>query len=137
MALELVHDTAIRKERAAGEQEIERRSEAVDIAADIGLAGVLGLFGRDEVRSTHDRTSRRQVAACFDRVGIRQRLGREGSKSKVENLDRAIFRDHQVMRLDITMHHAAFVGMLQPNRGLPDVVTRVGNPQGTLVFHDL
>jgi len=41
------------------------------LGTNIGLAGVLGLLGRDEIRGAHDRTGRGQVAASFDRVGVR------------------------------------------------------------------
>ncbi len=55
------------------------------------------------------------------------RFGRERSETEVENLDRAICRDHQVVRLDVAMHHAAFVCVLQSDRCLPDVVACFGD----------
>ena len=43
-------------------------------------------------------------------------------QSQVEQLHDSVAIDQQIARLDVAVHHAGLVGMLQTQRGLPDVI---------------
>ncbi len=121
------------KRRSPGQEEIEGAAEAVDVGTHIGPVGSHGLLRRDVVgRAGHGGAgSRRPVAVDIGASG-----GREAGQAEVENLDDAVRREHQVLRLDIAVDDVPLGGVLKAQRRLPHAITRLSNGQGAaLGYH--
>ena len=130
------------KRGLAGEQFVEGAAEAVDVGADVGEVRIAGLLGGDVVGRAHDEAGVRQADGrrfCrrsgggldFQRqrriAGALSTTKRARPKSRI--LTWPAGRQHQVVRLDVAVDHAALVGVLQAERGLADVVARLGHRQ--------
>ena len=122
-----------RERRGAGQQVIERATEAVNVAADVGAGRVLRLFRRHEGRRAQHRPRRRQVRY---RLLAPNGLG----QPEIEDFDDvplAATGQNQVVRLDVAVDHRHFVGVLQAHRRLGNVMTGVGHRQRPLTPHQL
>ena len=86
-----------------GQQVKQGRSQAIQVAARIGLRGILGLLGSHEVRRTETGTLERQVGLFF--------LPKDPGEPKVEQLDDAVLGQEEIRRLEIAMNDAAAVGI--------------------------
>ena len=126
MRLEDVVEARPLERRAAGQEVVERAAQAVDVGADVGLAGVADLLRGDVV-------GRAEHLAL-----VRQRRRRPGpspahlGQAEVEHLDHRpvpLAGEHQVARLDVAVDHAVLVGVLQAQRRLVDEVAGMGHRQ--------
>ena len=61
----------------------------------------------------------------------------EPGQAEVEHLHHPPRREHQVVRLDVSVDEAVFVGVVQPDRRLPDHLARVRYGQLTLIADEL
>src|SRR5579883_1530421 len=67
-------------------------------------------------------------------------IAERSRQAKVHYLDdvlRPVLAAHEIMRLDVPMHHALLAGMLQAERGLVDVVACEGHRQRSLLLDSL
>src|SRR5579884_735043 len=99
---------------------IECAAQSVDIGSAIGSTGILRLFGSHVLGRAHERVWGRTA-------GGRTTIINQSGYPKVTHLDRAVCRPHQVVRLEIAVDQAVFVGVLHPAGGLPDGVTGVSH----------
>ena len=108
-------DRAFRKRRAAGEQEIQRAAEAVDVRPAVGLVAVEGLLGGQVVgRAEHVLLVGHRERGLSSSVSLAR--PRSSSFTVLWLIDQA------VGRLDVAMDEAHFVGVLQAVGDLGDVV---------------
>ncbi len=122
-----------RERRGAGQQEIQRTPQAVDVRPHVGAGRVLRLLRRHVGRRPHHRPEPGQVR---DRLPLPPRLG----QTEIEYLDDMFLllqAQHQVLRLDVAVDHPLFMGVLQPHRRLGDVMAGVGHRQRPLALHHL
>src|SRR5438552_252015 len=63
------------------------------------------------------------------RPGARVALAREAGQAEVQDLDLALGREHEVLRLDVAVDHAALVGVLKAQGCLAGVMAGVGHRQ--------
>ena len=113
--------------RTSDQQLIERAAQRIDVGPKVDGVGVRSLFRGHVVGRAHDLTQRGQLAAG----GL---IGAEQGQPKVENLDLSLACHHQVRGLDVPMHQAVLVGVLEPEGRLADELAGSGNPQP---FHAL
>ncbi len=99
---------------------VQGAAQAVDVGADVGVAGVLRLLGGHVVGRAHDHVRAGQPVAA---------LRRQRREAEVEHLDGAVAATDQVGGLDVAVDHAALVGVLEPQRRLPDVGACLGHGQ--------
>src|SRR5207248_11101787 len=52
------------------------------------------------------------------------------------SLDLPLARQHQVLRLDVTMHHAVLVGVLQSEGRLPCVIAGLDDREGSTLLDE-
>ena len=81
VGVELAQHRVAGEGHAAGEQVVERAAEGVDVGADVGGAGVLGLLRGDVVRRADDHVGAGQAASVSDADG-------ERGQAEVEDLRR-------------------------------------------------
>ena len=140
VGFDLLDGIVVVERSVTGEHVVERAAEAVDIGADVGPVGVLGLLGSDVIRRSHDDADLREPIGVTGgtRVGGRiavdgkQGPGRcafhdEAGQAEVEDLHLAARRQHKVLWFNIAMDHAAFMGVLEAEGHLPRVGTRLGH----------
>jgi hypothetical protein len=108
------------KAAAAGQQEIERGAQAVDVGPDVHHVAVHRLLGGHVVHGA-DRALGVPPAEVVGRVV------EEAGQAEVEDFDRTRPVEEQVGRLDVAVDQAGLVGVLQAEGGLADVV---GGPHG-------
>ena len=108
-----------RERRIAGQEEIQRATETVDVGSNIDRMTVERLLRCQIVcRAQHlliVRDSQRILGLVIE----------EPSQAHVQQLDRAVGVDQQVGRLDVAMHESRAVCVIQPFRRLPDVFHRI------------
>ncbi len=110
------------EERATGEHLEEHHARRVEVGASIhGLAP--GLFGREVLCSTENRTRLR------DRGG---RVGDGSRDAEVHDLDLAGRGDHDVAGLDVAMHDARTVRVLEGGQDSFGDAGGLGDGQGTI-----
>ena len=114
----------------AGQQEIKRAAQAVDVGPQIDLVAVDGLLGRKIVgRAEHVFV-----------VGDGQRgllVVREQGQAQVENLHHPLLIDQQVGGLHVAVNQAGIVGVLEALGGLGDVVAGHSQRQRPIVLDDV
>src|SRR5438067_924001 len=106
MRAELLNKGAARKGRLAGDEEVKRAAQAVNIGTNVGVACVVGLLWGHVIRRAHDRAVGGQSGRWYQLAG-------HARQSEIKDLHLPLRREHQVLRLDVAMDHAAFVRMLQ------------------------
>src|SRR5204863_2282453 len=97
------------KLRLAGQQEIKRGAEAVDIRANIDAVAVDGLFGSEIIGRAQD------ILIVFLGKNVFL-VVKEAGQPHVEQLHGAVSVDEDITGLDIAVHQASSVGVLQPQR---------------------
>jgi hypothetical protein len=86
--------------RAAGQQEVKRAAQAVDIGPRIRTLGVVGLLGRHVRDGSQDGPARGTVTFL-----VQPRVGEYyPSKAEVEDAHRVGVVEHQVGRLDVAVN---------------------------------
>jgi hypothetical protein len=103
----------------AGHQVVEGRSQGVDVAAGIGVLGVDGLLVGHVVRGAEALAGGGQVAGIIDPLG----------QAQIDQLTDAGAGDEDVVRLDVAVHDAARVGVLQGTGNVQGNVDRVADGQ--------
>ncbi len=126
---QLAQYRGIGERRTAGEQEIQRTPQPVDIGPRIGRVRVVRLLGGGVVRRAHDRARR------GDCRRVVTHLVRQVGQPEIEHLDHSGRCSQQVGGLDIAVDHALLVGVLQSQGGLPDAVARLRQRQRTPLRH--
>src|SRR5579871_2270334 len=116
MPHQFLRDRAVLVRALAREKEIERDAEAVYVAADIDGGAIDRLFGSDVVGGSENMVD---VAAPRQ---LSHLVIEEARQSEVQNLDRTAAVEKQVSRLDVAMHQAGFVRMLQTVGRLRDAI---------------
>ena len=96
--------------RITGQQEVKRATQAVNIGANVGVMRVAGLLGGDKI----------ERAQHLAGEGQRRRIAREAGDPKINQLDHALAINEQIGRLDVAVHQADLVGVLQSQGGLQD-----------------
>ena len=103
--------------RLAGQQEVERRAQAVDVGADVDVVAVEGLLRGEVVGRAEDALV--VVLACV-------RLSSSSWKKRARPMSRILTTpcavQQQVARLDVAVDQPGLVGVLQAQRRLADVV---------------
>ena len=127
----LAHDLAdgTRERRLAGQHEIERRAQGIDIRADVHFA-FFHLFRAGEVWRA-DKSAHRERAGVF--TGILGDLG----QSEVDDFDHQfsfLVDQHQVGRLQVAMNQLLFGGDRQCASHLERNIQRLGGFRGPLRF---
>ena len=115
--------------RTAGQQEIHRTTETVDVRPGIHLVAVESLFGCQVVGGAQHLF----VMPQRDRVLVG--LFKEPRQAQVENLDDPLEVHQQVGRLDVAMDQPGLVSVGEPVSRLADVVGGVTVAAGPIV-HD-
>ena len=115
---QFVEHTAAGVGHSPGQQVVEGAAEAVNVGPAVGLVGVVSLFRGDIVGRAHDHPGVGQVR--YGGTAVRQDGGglhdaAQPGQAEIEDLDLSVGRPHQVVRLDVAMHHALLVGVLQPS----------------------
>ncbi len=127
MLQELIGDAAAGKRDASRDEVIKSTAKAVEIGTDVAGVRIDGLFGGDEVGRAHHGPEDGEVG--FTGIG-------EAGQAEVEDFDIApatfdrraraartgFLGDEEIGRLDVAVHQAAFVGVLQPEGGLADEI---------------
>ena len=93
----------------------------INVAADVGVARVAGLLGRDVVERAERHAAGRQIGGRIDLPQPRQ--------AHVDQLRLAARRDQEVRRLDVAMHHVPFRGVGQGLGHLQRVTDGLGQGQ--------
>ena len=121
MSQELVQVGPIVKRRPAGQQAIERGAETVHIRAHVHRPGVRDLLGGHVVGGAHRRAHGRQPVRLgrIHRAAVAGPLDQPPIDDDHARHSLAVTGQHQVGRLHVSMHQAALVGCLQPQRRLP------------------
>ena len=130
MLQQLLQHRAFGKRRLAGEHEEQRAAERVDVAADVGVARIAGLLGRDVVERAERDAAGRQLV--LGRVGLL-----EARQAHVDQLRRPFGRDQDVRRLDVAVHDVALPGVRQRVGDLQRVAERVGQRQRAVRVHQI
>src|SRR5262245_595686 len=122
MVKQLLYHARFLERSMASQQEVKRRSQAVNVGADIDGMAVDRLLGREIIgRPKHVRI-----------VFARQIIGtivEEAGQTHIEDLDSAGAIEEQIARLDVAMYQAGLVGMLQAQGSLANVVRRAQGRQ--------
>jgi hypothetical protein len=109
MRLEDVVEACSLERRPAGQEVVERADKAVDVGADVSVAGIDALLRRNEVGRAEHLAFVRQRPVGRD---LPAHLG----QSEVEHLDHRpvpLGGEHEVAGLDVAVNHAVLVRMLQ------------------------
>ncbi len=122
MRQQLLDQAAVGERRPAGQEEVERAAQAVDVGPDVGGVRVVDLLGGDVVGGAQDHALGGQPALACDFAG-------EPGQAEVEDLDLAAGRPHQVLRLDVAVDHPVLEGVLEPQRRLAGVLARLADRQ--------
>ena len=154
MSFELRNHIVRLKRRLAGQQEMQRAAEAINIRANVRRMRVLGLLRRDVIRRPH------HAADCGEVCGVRVvaavarlrgvvsitrvlanaatecRLRDEPRQSEIQNPHLPLGREHQVVRLDVAMDHPLLVSVLQPLCRLSDALARFGDRHRPAMLHN-
>ena len=125
---ELRGDRPVRERRLAGEHEVERAAERVDVGPDVHHVAD-GLLRGEVVGRAEDALV---VVLLGDAVLL---LVEEPGQAHVEDLDDAGAVEQQVARLDVAVNHAEFVGVLHADRRLGDVVRGPDRVERLLLQH--
>jgi hypothetical protein len=106
------------------------------VPSPVSPGSELSAVGRRRVVAVSVTAARRSGAGAAPRGGGRGagpgRLAGEAGQAEVEDLDHARGRQHEVVRLDVAVHHAAGVRVLEPQGRLPGVVAGPRHRQRTL-----
>src|SRR5207302_9977751 len=116
MVEEFLCEAAGFERAAAGEQEVKRDAETVDVGPDVGRMTVDRLFGSEIVRRADDAV-RPEPASQVVLLVVK-----EPGESEVEDFDQTRSVQQQVGRLDVPVYEAGLVGVLQPVCGRGDMV---------------
>jgi hypothetical protein len=88
------------------QQTVQGAAQAVQIGADVGCTRVFCLFGSAIIRRAHVGAGLRKPFFGFP-------LADDLGQSEIQDLDLVFQRQHEVLRLDVAVDHAAVVGVLQ------------------------
>jgi len=113
--------------RRTGGQIEHRRTQGVDIRPAVDLLGSHDLFRRDVVRRAHDRPGSRLLGAALLLLG----------QTQVDQLEGARRGQHHVVRFDVPVHDALFVGGAQSIASLSDQLGGLSFGVRTLLRHIL
>ena len=114
MVQQLLQDRSFRVGWLAGQHVVQRAAERIDIAADVDVARVFGLLGRDVIEGAQRRAGQSDVAFLVGGFLSRQ--------PHVDQFCAAFGRDDNVRRLDVAMDHAGRRRVLQRRRDLQSIV---------------
>ena len=112
---QLLRRPTLREERSPGEQEVEGRTEGIEIGADIHVRTIDCLLGGHIVGGAENL-----VVELLGQTGFAISLGAD--ETQVEDLDHAELIQEKVRGLDVAMDETQFVGVLQTERDLPGIV---------------
>ncbi len=115
-----------------GEEKIESPAQAVNVRPNIDFVTIDDLLRSQVVLGSQD-------ALAVGLVGLRS-LGislKEMGQAHVHNLNDPLAIQQNVAGLDVPVNQAAFVRMLQSQRGLANVVRRPQDIHGTLAIDNL
>ena len=116
MRIQFVEHAPFRERRMSGQQVEPRRSQRIEVAADVGGFAVASLFRSHVIDGADGRAGARDV-------GLHRFINR-ASQAHVGELHGAVLGDHQVRGLDVAMDDLLFVSVLQRHRGLPNDIHR-------------
>ena len=140
LLVDLVDRVAPLERRRAGEGEVERAPQAVEVAAGVGLGGVAELLRAGVVERPQQGVGPGQAPFLAERLG----------QPQVEDLGVPLGGDHDVRRLDVAVDQPRGVRGLQaaedpqeqprgrrhPQRAVPLVLDQVEQAQAGDVFQD-
>ena len=106
----------------AGQQTVQGAAQAVDVGPQIDGVGVGDLLRRDVIGGAH-----RLAAGGHFFAG--RLAGVEQGQPQVEDLHGAAGREHQIRGLDVPMHQAVLVRVVEPDRRLADDLAGLGDGQ--------
>ena len=116
MPNQLLGNRPVRKRRFAGEQEIKRRPQAVDIRPDVDFVAIGHLLRRQVVGSSEDVFFVLAREVVFGVV-------EKSRQAHVEQFHDAVATDHDVAGFDVAMDQFGdFIGVLQAQGGVVDIV---------------
>ena len=119
------------EERLTSQAEIEGRTQAVNIGADINLVTVQRLFGRDIVGRPQNVLVVIFQSKQIDIIVV------EARQTEVENSNGAVTLQEDVGRLDIAMDQTGLMSGLKPASGLADIVTGTLSGERSELSNDL
>ena len=97
---------------------VHHDTDRVDVAGEVGLVA-LGLFGADIMDAAHRLAAGKLVLSAGD-----------AGNAEVHHPQLAVVQQHDVLGLDVPVHHAVVVGVIQRFQDLGDEVHRL--PAGQL-----
>ncbi len=124
MSQNLLDDRGSLVKISAGQQPVERATEAVDVTASVSIMRIGRLLGRHVIHRAHDSASVREL--MIGRIARRIEPG----QAHVENLHDAFAIEQQVGWFNVSMHHAFVVGIGQATSSLQDTIDSVRHGSG-------
>ena len=122
----------------ASQQFVQRGSQRIDVRANVDMMRIRPLLRCHVIQSAHDLPGRCEF--CSRLVVIDDRLFKHPCKTEVQHFDDGLrlpissddFRQHEIGRLDVAMHKALFVSILQSTGDLTNGKTCVGDIQAAV-----
>ena len=116
--------------RLPGEKMVQGAAETVDVGANVGLVGVVGLLRGDVIDRAQDDARARQVRSVRGFAG-------EACQAEIENFHPAVGCPHQVVWLEVSVDHALLEGVLKSERRLADVLAGMVHRQRAALMNQL